>query len=426
MATSRLWKALGASYPVFEVTTDAHGTFTDDRLISLVTERGAGPVGLAPGTAEVVVRGVVPSQPATADQNARVRLTTYGAVLLEQLTGYARDFLADRWFGRISGQRVDDQGDGPSGQARTTTTLTCADWANTVTQIDPDFYVQPDNPALLPLYQRAFTAANVPTVGTLSGLGSSWDVVYFEPPPAAFDVTAADAFGKYAADLGVLIRTRRSGHPQAIAVDHRQYEGAHWADVAPAPLLRHQVVRPVAWEQAATNTSRIVHKYRSPANPSAVVTRTVTLGSPSVVLHTEELDLSHVIASTTHLDAANARLYRNASSRYAVRTVKLDLLALLTRNDPGDRALVGQTLTREQGDVIALAYDWPPEVHGVYFIDRIRESVTNTSWVVELDLSPHNHVTGLPSPPVPGPTWDSHYPRLTTWEGTNPDRWEDV
>lgn len=426
---SKLWRRLGATAPVFNVTSP-HGTWDDHSLTSMSLSLGSAMAGISTSTAEVEVRWEIGSAP-SSDQTIKVTLTPYGETLLAGLTGQPADRLRARFSGRIAGQTVTDRGD----DKIRTTKVDAQDYLALISQLDRGAMVVRDFPALSSLYRSLFFTANLPNVPELEQWGSKWHQVRFTPEEAGSNskaISTGDVVGRYAADVGNLIRQRRNNQPQGIAHDHIVSMADDWRIWGEHPLQRAQVRAPVSWVQATTVPVSLSWDQWDAPGSTTQVTWTITVGDPGHVTKGEHLDMTHiwVIGGETGLhDAMTARVSAAAADWYRVEKVTVDILKLLRPDSEGgtpvDRAQAGQLLVKEHGDVLTLGYDWPPNVAGVYFIKSLTETITPDSWLVDLDLLPANHVTGRPRPSdIAGSTWDTAYPQHITWDEPS-TTWED-
>lgn len=418
----RLARILGLDGVILTVPLQAINV-TSNFITRVSMTRGGGEVaGLATSTATVDVARELPTAPSSA-QAMSVQLTAGARSRLTTLTGQDGDAYRYRFVGRNAGQEVTDSGD----TKPLSTLVTCSDWLTMLPLIDPGATGTRADPSVHRLYRSAMNRANLPSP-ELESWGSAWHrVIIPDPPIDTIDVTTSDVFGKYGFDLGHVVRQLRDGTPQALAHDYRAVQAAQWTALYPQPLLRDQVLAPIKWTQSVTVPTRTTALIRNQTNGD-IVTWTITIGDPSFVTKGETLDLSHVLVDgvleDTLLKAVIARASRTAPDRYRLNEVTIDLLALLERGRPVDRAQVAQLLRLEHGDAIALSNDWPSAVGGLYFVPGIAEEITRESWTMTLTLAPYNLVVGAHHDPLPpGNTWDTAYPRTRIWD-TPSTTWE--
>lgn len=420
MTTSRLWRTLGLTGPLLTVTSPALQADLDDHsLSSLTIEAGTTMAGMSTAAATITAAGVH-TLATTTDTAVNIDLTPHGAARLSALTGRTAAALTARFRGRFSGQKVTDTGN------VTTTTLTAQDWPALVSQLDKGAEANQSEPSVWTLYESLLNSTGIPELyDKLVPWGSVWPWVRWAPDtPDPYLIGTSDVTGKFAADLGILIRQARDGVYTAWSHDHIRALADQWSAINPDPLQRSQVLKPVEWTRASTIPTRISWTQQlgigDHNNTGSYMTGRTTLASKI-----DDVDMTHVwdIGSTSlapsedFLAVMNARASRASEYSLTVETVTVDVLALLERNSGVDRPVIGQLLTMNHGDPIALGYDWPDEVAGVYFAARIIHRITPRSWRIELDLMPEAHVSGWKAAPdLTGRTWETAYPRPTPWD----------
>lgn len=412
---SRLWRALGLTSPLLTVTSPALAPDLDDHSVSSVTiEAGTTMTGMSTAAATITAAGVHTFT--GTDTSVQVDLTAHGANRLAALTGRSAAALTARFRGRFAGQKVTDTG------KATTTSLTAQDWPALVSQLEKGADTDPDNPSVWSLYEEMFSVVGL---GPLTPWGSTWPWVRLAPgDPSPKHISTGDVAGKYAADLGILIRQARDGAYTAWSHDHIRALADQWSSINPDPLQRSQVLKPVEWTRPSTIPTRIGWTQMLGIGDHNSKGSFLT-GQTILASRIEHLDMTHVwdIGSTStspsddFLAVMNVRASRAAEFQLTVETVTVDVLALLERNAGTDRAIIGQLLTMNHGDPIALGYDWPDAVAGVYFAAKIIHRITPRAWHIELDLMPEAHVSGWKADPdLTGRTWDTAYPQPTPWD----------
>lgn len=416
---SYLWRALGATAPLFAVSSPSHGTWNDGQLVSLSISLGSSLTGLSTSTANVDVRKELPQAP-KSDQGIQIYLTTYGRDLLAALTGANPALITYMFTGRIASQTVTDHG------ARRTTSVTTQDWPALVSQLDVGAVATREEPNLAQLYRSLFTRAGIPYAPSLQQWGSTWHWVrWAEDDTTQMKlISTSDVLSRYTADVGNLILQRRDGTPVSYSHDHMRDKATLWRQHAPDPLQRSQVIAPVEWTQPATVPLRMTWQQMRSIGEHVVDTLTARVGDTSMVTKGENLDMTHiwVYGDGGLYDAIIARLLTAAADSYRVEKVSVDVLALM--RSPANRAQVGQLLSISHGDALTLGHDWPDTVSGVYFVERIAHQITPSSWVITLDLMPVHHVTGTSRPTdIAGRTWDTAYYASTLWDAP-PTTWE--
>lgn len=420
MRPSRLWRALGASAPLFQVRSINHDeTYDDTRLTSVTVNRGTTMRGFSGSAGSFTLAGPVPSLTTAREQRVFVELTAHGLDRIEA-AGLTRE--ADtyrRFHGRVTGQTTTDRGDTHT----PTTVVDMQDWTSLAMSLDKGGRVHTDARGLSKLVESFYDRAGRGLIG--SQWGSSWMLAEW---PAGntepYLVLSSSDVARYVADAGMLVRTTRAGDLTVYSHDHLVTLAATWSDLWPDTLLRSQVIRPISWRQPDSTSA--ITSYKKITATGTLVEGSVTIGSAEYAIRDADLDLTHLREQGDGLGPVIiARASANGPQRPAPERVKVDLLGLIERGLPADLATVSQLINADQGDVVALAHDWPDPIIGVLFITTMTETMTRDEWSIELDLMPANLVTGHPVPPVHGRTWHSAFPRVTTWTATTPDRWDD-
>ncbi len=431
--TSKLWRTFGADQDLFEVYSPdfstADGYVRDGAIRSISIDAGTTMAGLSTAAAEVnfaQYQGLDYS----SDKPITVALTQYGSELLAGTLGVSAGSIRDRFRGRIAGQTITD-----NGAAGLVDKITAQDWASFISQLDLGGIAEKADPSVWRSYRSVFGRAGVSEIVPLESWGSTWHWVKWpdeEPEASAptIQLSTSDIFGKFCADLGNLVSISRDGTPRAWSHDHLQALGDNWQTISPHPLQRSQVLKPVEWTRTVSIPAQLNWLQWTGIGSSDVVA--FTFPPPNGIAHrVDELDMRHIwdihaTPTTSGLkDVMWARVTREANIDPAVEKVRLDLLGLFQRNQGTDRALIGQVLKMTHGDPIVLGWDWPAPVSGVYFAQRIAHKITPDSWEVEIELVPTLHVTGWePLPDLAGQTWETAYPRATTWDNTTTP-WEE-
>lgn len=413
-----LWRALNATAPLFEFRSDKHGTMNDDRIMEITIDHGTGAAaGLTTSSVAINVRGQLP---ATEDYTtgAAVTLSDYGANLVGALIGpppakiYTGHAL--RYAGRIAAQQVTDAGDGPSQAKRWTTRIELGDWLALATTIDAGAVASGDNPTPFDLYNSVITNAYIPLSG-VRALGSGWPRIDLE---MFATVDTSTVWGKYAADLGVLVRTEReSFQPSALSVVNRTALAAAWRDLVPVPLMRRHCLAAATWDQPVSYPVAV--KWNAQRSDRTPIGGTAYSGSFTTQFAVEDVDLGDVFDLYNILPTVMQARANRAAGGWRLQTVTVDMLALLTSEVSADRLLAGQLLRLNVGDPLALSWDWPTGIAGVWFVSRMAERITPAAWTISLDLHPHSEICGVPSPDVRGNTWDTAHRRTTAWDSVS-------
>ncbi|MCB4209160.1 hypothetical protein [Arthrobacter sp. UM1] len=417
MASKRLHRALGAAAPLFELQIAGRPWRNDHTIISLSISRGdaGSPIGWSPSTLTTRLPG---AEPITRDTSVRLKLTAYGARRLHEITSYPAASLEHRFFGRLAMKSVEDRSD-----TRQSTQLVCSDWSALIEPMNRSVVVTPESSALPDVYRALLKASGIPVGLARLAAGHAWDAVAgLESGPIT--LTASDIRSRYCEDLGIFVRTLRNGDLEAQNLSFRAFLASQWKQRWPHPLTRRAALSAASWEQQKTTAIEVRYIMRDPTSAyGATVEKAWTTSDSRYVARPEPVDLTHIWPRTGQLDKAmKARAVREGGARYRVPTVRVDLLALLSSDKPSERHLAGQLLAMEHGDPITLSHDWPEPVGSVYFVQQIQEEIRSDTWQMTLGLTPHELVTGDPSPDIAGTTWHTAYPKATRWNAVT-EKW---
>lgn len=420
--TSRLWHVLGAYAPLVRVESTAHPAAWDDSsLVSLSFTRGTTLRGLSSCGGRIVVKGDAPRLTTAHKQGIRATLTPHAIERLSTLGLTVDAGTRHRFTGRVVGQTTIDNGPTPG---KYTTTIDVQDWAALLSQLDRSAVITTAAPGLDKVIDSLFARGGIPVFEGTQKWGSEWHHVLIPAgSPPDYVVSTSDAL-RYLEEAGVLGRTGRSGVITIFAHDHLVDLANDWQTYWPETILRAQVNSPVEWVQPEVITTQLSYSKRTATG--TVVTGSVTIGDPGFTARAQHLDLTHLVEQGDLTDSIVAKASELAPDVWHVEKFSLDLLNLIDRAGPTDLAVASQLLNAEHGDIVVLAHDWPVPVVGVYFIRSITETIERDSWRLEVELSPANHVTGRPVPPVHGRTWESAYPAHITWDTPDTATWDTV
>lgn len=420
---SPLWQALGATAPLFSVTSSYLDPMNDRQLAGITVDAGTTMAGFSTASATIDIAGYRPVRP-LADQRVYVDLTDYGTELLSDLTGVWPDLIKRRFQGRTAQQTV--RHIGPS-NARKNTQIIASDWTSLITQLPQGAWAYRSNPGVDRLYGSLWRNNSPVIPGTITPeyqlqlWGSAWHHVAMEDDVHTMvNVTGSEVAGKFTADIGNLVRMSKDGTPTAWSHDHIVSLAETWDDINPHPLQTHQVLAPAEWRIPATYPVEVSYTYRPALGSPSIGNASTSIGQTSNWLYktlSVETDQVYPVGGLSGIAAAmRARAHRESGSRYRITSLEIDALALIRRNAGTDRAMIGQLLTLDHGDPMALSSDWE-QASGVYFVERIAHAVTPTSWTITLDLAHSLEVTGSMHGGAPrGRTWDTAYPVATTWD----------
>lgn len=393
----RLYRTLRPTAPLFEFTVTDGTRLTDENLQSITIKRGKANRGggVHPSTAEVAtnVFGSV-----RTGLSCTVALTPEGVARLTGLTG-AGTGIRTRFSGRIGRQTVEDT----AGHRQTT--FLAASWS---AQLLRDQTVHTIRAALSASVHSAIIQLMTPPGLPLAAPVRMAPVeqhgtVHTAPEPGTY----SDLIGKFTTDLGILVRETRDGNRQILT--HALRRDRALAAMATAPTLtRSQVLSPATWEQANDSMPR---NYRVLYMDAANTLVTATYGNPdSPATERVDVDMSHIKFATDTSQPAMEGFGRRAAdwqSSYAVPSITVDLLALVSSPYQMHRAQAARLLSMEVGDPVYLSGDWYAQLQGIHYAEALNETITPDSWTMELALIPAHVAVGEVSPPVPARTWEA-------------------
>lgn len=407
--TSRLWKRLGATAPLFRVWSEDGLEMIDHNMTSINISRGtAGPAaGIEPQTLEV---GTVFALNPRTDFRVHCDLTDYGANRLQSITGARADITKPRFYGRIGNMKMEDV----QYPNRQVTTLSAATWDAQLKRMDVEWTIFDGEPV----------AAVLRKLSAPTGVGMDHLPAHFTPADNTLygyskeqltGVTYSDGITKFAEDTGIYGKVMRDGRVYWQPNEYR-YNQALTELEHTVPLTRSNALSPATWDQPVENSRRVHRVMWWHGNTY----RDNNFGSEArnPNLPVEEHDMSQVNWSTNQnqpLTAATTFVERDAARRWRIPSLTIDLLRLIDSPHQSHVDQARQLLELEVGDPIFLSADWYGQLRGVHFAVGIDESITPDGWDLTLNLAPSAQVIGYDSPPVPPMTWES-----------TGDRWQDM
>lgn len=241
--------------------------------------------------------------------------------------------------------------------------------------------------------------------GVISGISVEFAGDYDTVPRTVESGLFSDYAGKFAGDLGIMIRETRDGRQQVLPHDYRR-QLAIGPQLSSMPhLTRWQTVAPATWQQSNESPAARLD-YQVTNENGNVVTRTAELDQPWNTVETLTADWSYIQPTTDQLFyEAYGRVYARSTRQFRLPEVKVDILRLITSPYAYDRLQAGNLLALEVGDPVMLAADWDPRIEGVHFAQGIKETITGDAWEMTLQLHPMAHVLGAVSPTVPARVW---------------------
>lgn len=371
----------------------------DADISSVTITRGADSRGggLSPSVMEVTVPGEVAA--AINGTTGRFFMREIPADRLGAIVGKAGPEISDRYRGRLASVSVDDDG------KRFSSTITASSYTQQML-LSPRASRPLAGQTIARVFNDAFgTLDGSVLAGITFGTYGTYDrVAVSEPDPMTF----SDVIGKYATDLGILIRETRAGETHAYSSTYRR-------DLAIGPqldtmphLTRAQALSPATWSQSNEQPGlRIEYSVTNAAG--AVSVRTAEITTNLGMIETETLDWTYVNGDDTLQTFLEAygRVQERSARHYRLESISVDLLHLISSPHEYHRQQAGNLLALEAGDPIYLSGDWPDRIAGVHFAQQIRETITADEWRLDLSLYPIAQVLGTTSPPVPARVWDS-------------------
>lgn len=380
---------IGIPEPLVTVTGD-NFTATDDQISSVsISHGGSEPSpGVQPSTCGAVIQRPLWLK---TGQPLSVQLTQEAAAAIATLTGTVSTYrIVDRFTGRVGVQDYEDR------PGRLSVSLAAASWSAQLSRVNRQQWLNAD--LLLQTAIRSLvTSPAVPEI-TFASYGT-FDVLAADMP----DATYSDTLGKFTADIGVLLRDTRAGVLEAWALPYRM-TWAHQQLAAAYPLTRSQAISPAKWAQPNADLSANIRaEWIGPdGTPKAVSAG----GTPDSIR--EVHDWSHIKEQTDGLLMHWRSLVRQQWERVMrIPSIKIDLLYLLSSDNPYHRGQAGMLLALDAHDTIGLSGDWNGDLRGIHVVVGIDERIGPDEWTLTLSLVPHMLVFGEDSPTVPPMVWDS-------------------
>lgn len=413
MTTTRLYRHLAdrLALPLFRMTVNGWDRQDDHTIESVTINRGLGQPGggVAVTTMEADIAGDFAQSPFTG---STARLVINDVEALRYLTGVlgrpAADF-ADRFRGRVGPIEVTDNGNGRP----MSTKITCSSW------ISQESYSGRKRTLTRPMFlndavQDLMYAEN--RFYTMHRYGDR-DVLY----ETIENTTYSDEINKLTSDYEILIGDLRNGDARFMYLPWRVQEAANRVHTQ-APLMRSQVIAPATWEQSnETYATKYEIRFVGPDGNMTGTTR-YSQSNLAAAAETRDLDWSYIQSRTDHWDfASRAIIYRETTNRFAIPSVKVDLLRLLTSDRAYDRRVAGELILAETGDTVNLAGDWPNIIDGVYVITGMTETISPDEWSIDMSLSTASAALGTVLSDIPG---QDEIPPLV-WDQATRTRWND-
>lgn len=398
--------------PIFAVQTPNIGTLTDDSIQSIVIHRGKSDNsgGVNPTTVEVKLANNL-----VAAGGKDISVVIRNVVTTALAAKFTADpdtpaYIRDRFRGRVGTQSMDDQSNG-----KQYNTVMGASWTAQL--------------AYAPNVHNIATSTNIGTLLTTilkpSYLASKIVVTALGDYDTSYEIAAgtySDLIGKYASDIGILIRDTRAGETQIVPMPYRR-DRALAAIPTSSPLARSQAISPATWTQPNESPST---EYRLTYRDAGNVVRTIVTtgtGTVSGTAPVEDLDWTYFRALTDQWRYVWAMRAETFDNRFRIETIKVDLLHLLSSDNPYHWEQAGYLLKMQVGDPIFLSGDWASALQGAHFAEGITEKIDSDTWEITLSLIRFREITGEePITPVPARVWDqANY----SWD-TETRKWDEA
>lgn len=400
--TSRLWRKMGATEPIFRLWgEDGLGPINDHGLKSVTINRGSArpQYGLTTDTLEVetaLTLGV--------HSGGRVHfdLTDYGADLIEQWSFAQPAKTAPRFYGRVGKMTMNDVR-----SDRQHATVYAASWFAQLSNTTVPMLIPANTPVRDAARQISAPAGvGLPWVPVLEWVSpqASYGYVYADMEVSGFD----DGMGKLVSDLGIYGWVRRGGDGVIMTPAH-MWEQAQLKMPSAFPLTRSQAISPATWEQPVENIAGS-HWVSFRDETAAIRTRGYGDDPNNPNLRRVDYDMEHVRWSNDYTQpytTAQVGYFRERDTGYAIPSLTVDLLYLLTSPVDYHRLQARQLLELEVGDPVFLSGDWNRPVRGINFATGLKEQITPDRWELTISLHPSDTVVGEQSPVVPARVWES-------------------
>lgn len=379
--------------PLFSVASASIGSRDDETVSSITIHHGkAGPGGgVSPSTCEVSFSDYAPGK---SGENLTVSLTSNAATSLGTLVGQGAGGIGPRFTGRTGKQYVDDRGN-----YRRQSSLTAASWSAQLTDSPQKFSFAPgtDIGTLLTTIMEPthLTQMNVVTQGTFD---HTW--------VAVTDQTYGDLIGKFAGDIGILVRDTRVGRTDVLPMPYRRDNALAKVATSP-PLVRSQALSPAVWEQPNEGVPVVYRLKRRDVNGNETTEITSPDGTIDGTEPVEDLDWTYFREYTDQWFYIHAMRSQGFDDRFRISKITIDLLHLLSSDRSYDRQQAGRLLILNPGDPVFFSGDWPGTLRGIHFAEGITERIDSNTWELDLELVNFRETTGQHPPSIPARVWES-------------------
>lgn len=389
------------------------GTITDDNIQSITIHRGKSSAGggVSPSTCEVKLANNLVAK--AGDQFGVVLRNVVTTALAAKFSTDPNTpaYIRDRFQGRVGVQNMEDRGD----KKVPINTIMSSSWSAQLSY-SPDVHSVPSGTSMEVLLTRLLRPDYLASKMTVTAQGT-YDATFGDSTG-----TFSDLIGKYAGDIGILIRDTRAGALEILPMPYRRDRALTQIATA-ASLTRSQAISPAGWVQP-NETPPIEYRltYRDADN---VIKTIVTSGTGAVTgtAPVEDLDWTYFRAYTDQWRYVHGLRSQSFDDRFRIESVTIDLLHLLSSPYSFHWAQAGRLIGLQVGDPIFLSGDWPTSLRGVHFAEGITETIDSDTWEIKLSLIRFRELTGEePITPVPARTWDqANYP----WD-TETRKWDEA
>lgn len=388
------------------------GTVTDEEIQSIVIHRGkAGNAGgVSPSSVEVTLANNKVAK--GGDQIGVVIRNAANTALAAKWTTDPDTpaYIRDRFQGRVGKQSMDDQDN-----TRQFNSIMGASWTSQLSYAPNTHSIAAGTNVgtlLTTILQPSYLASKIP-VTALGTYDTSYEIA---------DGKYSDLIGKWAGDIGILVRDMRAGDVQILPMPYRRDRALAEIPTS-APLARSQAISPANWTQP--NEGPPV-EYRLTYRDADNVVRTIVTSTTGAVTGTapvEDLDWTYFRAHTDQWRYVHGMRAATFDNRFRIETITVDLLHLLSSPYPYHWQQAGRLIALQVGDPVNLSGDWASALQGVHFAEGITETIDKDTWDITLSLVRFREITGEePITPVPARIWDqATYP----WD-TETRKWDEA
>ena len=376
--------------PLFRVNTLTTGDITDDSIQSITIHRGKAEPGggVSPSTCEVVFSDYAPSK---AGETLSILVSGSAATALGGLVGQGAQGVAPRYSGRVGKQEVEDLGN-----YTRISTITAASWTAQL-ENSPQKFSFASGTNIGVLLKTILEPSQLPKIDavTYGTFDRTWGAIT--------DQTYSDLIGKFAGDIGILIRESRTGGTDILPMPYRR-DTALSLVASSIPLARSQVLSPVHWDQPNEGVPIVYRLQRRDVNGNVTTVASGTIDGTSPV---EDLDWTYFREYTDQWFYIHAMRSQGFEDRFRLTNITIDLLHLMSSENSYHRTQAGKLLTLNPGDPVFLSGDWPSGLDGIYFVEGITETIDSETWQLDLSIINFRESTGQYSPEIPAKIWNS-------------------